>query len=80
MSEVNEGGFEDALAALSSLINRRKRADGSNWGDAFALMYKYVEVRDFDGRCDTFTHSPGKGKCQSKVNKFIVAHVRDCFL
>ena len=57
MSEITEGGFEEALAALSSLINQRKRADGSNWGDAFALMYKYVEVRDMGGRKNTFTNS-----------------------
>lgn len=40
----DERAFEEALVALGGLINQRKRADGSNWGDAFALMNEYVRV------------------------------------
>ena len=43
-------GYEAALAALSTLITRRKRADGSNWGDAFSLMQEYFQVTSSSGR------------------------------
>jgi hypothetical protein len=41
---ADDRGFEAALEAISSLITRRKRADGANWGDAFALMDTYLKV------------------------------------
>eukprot|EP00850_Spirogloea_muscicola_P008500 SM000045S16245 [mRNA] locus=s45:388079:392447:- [translate_table: standard] len=41
-------GYEAALRALSTLITRRKRADGSNWGDAFSLMLDYVRMLELD--------------------------------
>ncbi|GAQ83711.1 folylpolyglutamate synthase [Klebsormidium nitens] len=47
-SSSEERGFEAALEAISSLITRRKRADGSNWGDAFALMDTYIKILDLE--------------------------------
>eukprot|EP00850_Spirogloea_muscicola_P003276 SM000013S26445 [mRNA] locus=s13:427204:431589:+ [translate_table: standard] len=41
-------GWEAALRALSTLITRRKRADGSNWGDAFSLMLDYGRMLELD--------------------------------
>lgn len=38
----------EALAALSGLITQRKRADASNWGDAFSLMETYVQMLDLE--------------------------------
>ncbi|GJP29527.1 hypothetical protein CLOM_g17046 [Closterium sp. NIES-68] len=64
-NEVDPRGYEAALAALSGLINQRKRADGSNWGDAFALMRSYVKVLDLEGPLDQLSiiHVAGtKGK------------------
>ncbi|CAI7798884.1 unnamed protein product [Closterium sp. NIES-53] len=64
-NKVDPRGYEAALAALSGLINQRKRADGSNWGDAFALMRSYVKVLDLEGPIDQLSiiHVAGtKGK------------------
>ena len=36
--------YEAAMEALSSLITRRKRGDGSSRGSKFDLMFKYLEV------------------------------------
>lgn len=36
--------YEAALDALSSLISRRTRADGSNKGDGFDVMFDYLKV------------------------------------
>ena len=36
--------YEKALAALSSLITKRSRADKSNNGDRFDLLFDYLKV------------------------------------
>lgn len=36
--------YDEAMEALSSLITKRTRADKSNSGDRFDLMYDYVKV------------------------------------
>ena len=36
--------YTAALEALSSLITKKTRGDGSNRGDAFHLMSHYVQV------------------------------------
>lgn len=36
--------YEEALAALSSLITKRSRADKSNKGDRFELVFDYLKV------------------------------------
>ena len=37
--------YETAMEALSSLISRRKRGDGSKRGDKFDMMFRYLKVR-----------------------------------
>lgn len=51
---MNEGGtgstrptlspYEEAMGALSSLITKRSRADKSNKGDRFDLLFDYLKV------------------------------------
>ena len=36
--------YEEALAALSSLITKRSRADKSNKGDRFEIVFDYLKV------------------------------------
>jgi folylpolyglutamate synthase len=36
--------YEEALDALSSLITKRSRADKSNKGDRFDLLFDYLKV------------------------------------
>ncbi len=45
--------YEEALAALSSLITKRSRADHSNKGDRFELLFDYIKVI-FSFRYDFF--------------------------
>ncbi|GKU92010.1 hypothetical protein SLEP1_g5798 [Rubroshorea leprosula] len=40
--------YEEALDALSSLIMKRSRADKSNKGDRFDLLYDYLKILDLD--------------------------------
>ncbi|KAF9595637.1 hypothetical protein IFM89_001510 [Coptis chinensis] len=40
--------YEEALEALSSLITKRSRADKSNKGDRFDLLYDYIKVLELD--------------------------------
>lgn len=40
--------YEEALEALSSLITKRSRADKSNKGDRFDLMYDYINILELD--------------------------------
>ncbi|GLT89092.1 hypothetical protein SLE2022_070920 [Rubroshorea leprosula] len=40
--------YEEALDALSSLITKRSRADKSNKGDRFDLLYDYLKILDLD--------------------------------
>lgn len=37
--------YEEAMEALSSLITRRTRADASNVGDQFDLLFDYLKVK-----------------------------------
>lgn len=41
---VKTSTYEEALDALSSLITKRSRADKSNKGDRFDLLFDYVKV------------------------------------
>ncbi|XP_026426584.1 folylpolyglutamate synthase-like [Papaver somniferum] len=45
---VKPSGYEEALDALSSLITKRSRADKSNKGDRFDLLFDYVKILDLD--------------------------------
>lgn len=36
--------YEEAMEALSSLITKRSRADKSNKGDKFELLFDYIKV------------------------------------
>jgi folylpolyglutamate synthase len=40
--------YEEALAALSSLITKRSRADKSNKGDRFELVFDYLKLLDLE--------------------------------
>ncbi|MCL7021602.1 hypothetical protein MKW94_010618, partial [Papaver nudicaule] len=40
---VKPSTYEEALDALSSLITKRSRADKSNKGDRFDLLFDYVK-------------------------------------
>ncbi|XP_045786959.1 folylpolyglutamate synthase-like isoform X3 [Trifolium pratense] len=40
--------YEEALEALSSLIIRRTRADGSNFGDQFDVLFVYLKMLDLE--------------------------------
>ncbi|XP_073221431.1 folylpolyglutamate synthase-like isoform X2 [Cicer arietinum] len=37
--------YEEALEALSSLIIKRTRADGSNMGDQFDVLFEYLKLQ-----------------------------------
>lgn len=36
--------YEEAMEALSSLITKRSRADKSNKGDRYELLFDYIKV------------------------------------
>ncbi|KAI4385669.1 hypothetical protein MLD38_003666 [Melastoma candidum] len=40
--------YEEAMEALSSLITRRSRADTSNKGDRFDLLFDYLKILDLE--------------------------------
>ncbi|KEH28269.1 folylpolyglutamate synthase [Medicago truncatula] len=40
--------YEEALEALSSLIIRRTRADGTNFGDQFDVLFEYLKMLDLE--------------------------------
>ncbi|KAK7321540.1 hypothetical protein VNO77_32290 [Canavalia gladiata] len=40
--------YEEALEAMSSLITRRTRADGTNMGDHFDLLFEYLKMLDLE--------------------------------
>lgn len=40
--------YPSALLALSSLITKARRGDGSNRGDSFHLMYQYLQILDLE--------------------------------
>ncbi|KAH0462330.1 hypothetical protein IEQ34_009905 [Dendrobium chrysotoxum] len=46
--QVPSTAYEEALDRLSSLITRRTRADGSNKGDNFDLMFEYLKILELD--------------------------------
>lgn len=57
MSEQGDNGssksssltsYEEALEALSSLIIRRTRADGTNFGDQFDVLFQYLKMLDLE--------------------------------
>ncbi|XP_020540021.1 folylpolyglutamate synthase isoform X2 [Jatropha curcas] len=56
MAEVESGSpkrtattpYEEAMDALSSLITKRTRADKSNKGDRFDLLFDYLKMLDLD--------------------------------
>lgn len=43
-SKPSATAYEEALDALSSLITKRTRADKSNNGDRFELVFDYLKV------------------------------------
>ncbi|XP_068643910.1 folylpolyglutamate synthase [Aristolochia californica] len=46
--QLSQSAYEEALDALSSLIIRRTRADGSNKGDRFDLLFDYLKILDLE--------------------------------
>ncbi|XP_042503602.1 folylpolyglutamate synthase-like isoform X2 [Macadamia integrifolia] len=42
--------YEEALIALSSLITKKTRADKSNKGDQFDVMFDYLKILELDGQ------------------------------
>lgn len=44
LQEFSPTSYETAMEALSSLITRRRRGDGSNRGGKFHLMSRYMKV------------------------------------
>ncbi|KAL5733145.1 hypothetical protein ACOSQ2_032837 [Xanthoceras sorbifolium] len=49
MAEGNSANpYEEALDALSSLITKRSRADKSNKGDRFDLLFDYIKILDLE--------------------------------
>ncbi|PKA51981.1 Folylpolyglutamate synthase [Apostasia shenzhenica] len=47
-SEASAAVYEEALSCLSSLITRRTRADGTNRGDQFDLLFDYLKILELD--------------------------------
>ncbi|XP_048602645.1 folylpolyglutamate synthase isoform X3 [Brassica napus] len=47
-ASVTGDSYEEALAALSSLITKRSRADKSNKGDRFELVFDYLKLLDLE--------------------------------
>ncbi|XP_010423399.1 PREDICTED: folylpolyglutamate synthase isoform X2 [Camelina sativa] len=47
-SKTGRDSYEEALAALSSLITKRSRADKSNSGDRFELIFDYLKLLDLE--------------------------------
>lgn len=45
MTNSNANGWQETEAALSALINGKRRADGANWADAFSMSQHYLKVR-----------------------------------
>lgn len=43
--------YDEAMEALSSLITKRSRADKSNKGDRFDLLFDYIKVFFFYWLC-----------------------------
>ncbi|EOA20243.1 hypothetical protein CARUB_v10000544mg [Capsella rubella] len=46
--KTGRDSYEEALAALSSLITKRSRADKSNKGDRFELVFDYLKLLDLE--------------------------------
>ncbi|XP_010452508.1 PREDICTED: folylpolyglutamate synthase [Camelina sativa] len=47
-SKTGRDSYEEALAALSSLITKRSRADKSNSGDRFELVFDHLKLLDLE--------------------------------
>ncbi|KAJ8423222.1 hypothetical protein Cgig2_027648 [Carnegiea gigantea] len=43
-----ESAYEEAMTALSSLVTKRTRADKSNSGDRFDLLYDYIKILELE--------------------------------
>ncbi|KAL7147748.1 hypothetical protein ABFS83_06G127700 [Erythranthe nasuta] len=48
MSEDTVSPYDEAMEALSSLITKRSRADKSNKGDRFDLLFDYVKILELE--------------------------------
>ncbi|XP_074566792.1 folylpolyglutamate synthase-like [Curcuma longa] len=71
--------YEEALICLSSLIARRTRADGSNKGDSFDLMFEYLKILDLEAAISPLNviHVAGtKGK--GSTCTFTESIIRSC--
>ncbi|MQL89048.1 hypothetical protein Taro_021626, partial [Colocasia esculenta] len=77
--EYSPASYEKAMEALSSLISRRKRGDGSNRGSKFDLMFKYMKILDLEEHIDglNIIHIAGtKGKGSTCI--FCESILREC--
>ncbi|XP_074308206.1 folylpolyglutamate synthase-like isoform X2 [Silene latifolia] len=48
LNQTTSSRYEEAMNALSSLITTRSRAEKSNSGDRFDLLYDYVKILDLE--------------------------------
>ncbi|KAH9614751.1 hypothetical protein KSS87_017768 [Heliosperma pusillum] len=48
LNQTTSSPYEEAMNALSSLITTRSRAEKSNSGDRFDLLYDYVKILDLE--------------------------------
>ncbi|XP_050210116.1 folylpolyglutamate synthase isoform X2 [Mercurialis annua] len=46
--ELNLTSYDEAMDALSSLITKRSRADKSNKGDGFEILFDYIKMLDLE--------------------------------
>ncbi|CAK9160232.1 unnamed protein product [Ilex paraguariensis] len=47
-SKLDVSPYDEAMEALSSLITKRSRADKSNKGDRFDLLFDYLKILELD--------------------------------
>lgn len=48
LANPKESAYEEAMSALSSLITTRTRAEKSNSGDRFDLLYDYIKILELE--------------------------------
>ncbi|KAK7285523.1 hypothetical protein RJT34_20297 [Clitoria ternatea] len=48
LKPLSLGPYEEAMKALSSLITRRTRADGTNIRDHFNILFDYLKILDLE--------------------------------
>ncbi|KAJ0979565.1 hypothetical protein J5N97_015039 [Dioscorea zingiberensis] len=73
--------YEEALNCLSSLITRRTRADGTNKGDQFDLLFDYLKILELDeslSRLNVIHVAGTKGK--GSTCTFTESILRNCGL